>query len=76
MGLQLAKTAGPRVDFLRFLITAVLKDHGTEPVDKDRFTISNKEVLNKGKTSLKSLVGMGSKRRVDNIDEEVVEVSR
>ena len=32
-------------------------------------------MLIKGKTSLSSPVGMGSKRQVDGLDEEIVEVS-
>ena len=34
---------------------------------KDRLIISSKVVLTKGKTSLSSLVGMGSERQVDGL---------
>lgn len=33
------------------------------------------DMLIKGKTSLSSLVGMGSRRRVDGFDELIVEIS-
>lgn len=35
----------------------------------------NRDVLIEGKTSLSSQVGIGSKRQVDGLDEEIVEVS-
>ena len=37
--------------------------------------IFSKEVLIKGKTSLSSLVGMGSRRQVEGLDDEIVEIS-
>ena len=33
---------------------------------------TNREVLTKGRTSLSSLVGTGSKRQVDGLDEEII----
>uniref|UniRef100_A0AAQ4QAX1 Son of sevenless homolog 1 (Drosophila) n=1 Tax=Gasterosteus aculeatus aculeatus TaxID=481459 RepID=A0AAQ4QAX1_GASAC len=73
---SLANTSGARVGFLRRgLITATLRDCGTCPVNKDRFIISNKDVLTKGKTSLSSLVGIGSKRQVEDLDFENQSVS-
>lgn len=41
----------------------------------DRLIISNKEAPTKGKTSLSSLVGMEYKLQVDDIDEEIVQIS-
>ena len=37
--------------------------------------MSNRDVLTKSRTSLSSLVGMGSKRQVDGLDEEIIKIS-
>lgn len=39
---------------------------------RDRLIVSRREMLTTGKTSSSSLVGMGSKRHVDGLDEEIV----
>lgn len=74
VGLQLTKTFGSRVGFLRRgLITATLKHCGRCPVSQERFKISSKDVLFKGKTSLNSLVRIGCKRQVEDFDLKIVE---
>ncbi len=58
----------------RGLITAVFKDRATYSLNADRIIITSREVLTKGKAFLGSL-GMESKRQVDGLDEEMVDVS-
>ncbi len=43
---------------------ATSKDCGTQPVSREGLIISRRKVLSRGKVSLRSLVGMGSKRQV------------
>lgn len=50
-------------------MTAILKDMVSKEI------ISRSKVPNKGKTSLSSLVRMGSKRQVDVLDLEIVKVN-
>jgi len=59
--------------FRRGLMTATLKECGMWPVNKDTLIISNRELPIKGKTSLSSLVGKGSKRQVDVLEVETVD---
>ena len=69
----MAKTS--RFCFLkRYLLNATLKDCGTWLIIKERLIISMKEVLAKDKISLSSLVGTGSKRQIDDLDEEIIKV--
>ncbi len=59
----------------RGLSTAALKDCGTQPVSREGLIISRRQVLSRGRVSLRSLVGMGSKRQVAGLEEIIAEVS-
>lgn len=70
----LAKTSGSRVGFFsKGLITTNLNNRGTYPVDTDRFIIYSIEVLTRGKASLSDLVGLGLRRQINGLDEEIVD---
>ena len=61
--------------FSRGVIAVTLTAWSTYPVDEDRLITLKMEVLIKAKTSLKSLVGIGSKRHVDGLEEASVTAS-
>ena len=55
-------------------MTATLKACGTYPVTKERLIWFSIAALTKGKTSLSSLVGIGSSRHVADLEEVITEV--
>ena len=70
IGLKLLRTSGSSVGFLSSgLITAVLKEAGTTPVDNEELIIVRTGGPNIGKSSLMSLAGRGSNRQEVGLEE-------
>ena len=57
------------------LITAILNDLGTYPEISELFIILSNVSLNMGSACLRSFVGIGSSRHVDDLDERIREFS-
>ena len=57
------------------LITAILNDLGTYPEISELFIILSNVSLNNDSACLRSFVGIGSSRHVDDLDEKIRELS-
>lgn len=72
----MAKTLRSRVVFFQHRFDhSYFKRLGHIPANEDRFIISGREVLSRGKASWSSLVRMGSRRPVNGFEEEIVDVN-